>query len=925
MGSNEGRERIQPDPGAALPLRLVPGVGEYRDADGVLRSYVDPGATLARAPTARRAVNAFVRERAKDLGTGRTEIREVAADEGGATLNVVYQQFHQDLPVLGAGVRVAADTGRAAVVQVANTMEIDVSEAPDAWEDRGPDVAGKAALDPFREGYDSAAIVRDELVYLRDTSRPALPDADRATATLALLELGRRRPDGRLHLVHDLVVETTGPFEHFRVVVDAVAGELLWTENAGRYVTSTLKVFLPDPVTESDTTFDSTTKNVDLVGLLHDAQAEVAPAGPDGKFHLDGDWCRCLDWDAPAFPQPEPSTATFAFTNYPDDKTFLSANVYFWIDTFARYLRDLGNTALNDRMTKVEVDPQGTAGAGLSEWIGSTTPPRIRFDMTGVPGGADLGVIVHEYTHGVVQWLRTGLTGSLEYEHSVCDAMAGIYRDRFNPKGHRRTETFPFDNNAKDVPNSVRRLDLPQRFDDAGFDGYAADLRTSMLASALWQCYLGIGGANSDAGVREAAADQMITTLLEILLLVPADTADSKQNAVQLAERCIAADTALTGGVYTKVMDEAFVRQGLWARRPVDLFIADSPADTGILPSTDPFWTSPDIWVRNKDLSAGDDPEAGHQEPIEKQPNYLYVRVHNRGTVQAEADRFKVETWRCDPGTGMIWPDHFKSISKETIHEVIPPGGSVRVGPFPWTPTIADHECLIAVVSGADDPAVTDTLRTLHKSVSHHVLVKYDNNVGQRNVYPRKSVPGGRSKMTIRLRGGPAATTDSWELDATAMPEATRISIRTLSSLVNAASLSDVQVTEPGDVRCTLEMRGGTTAVVDGFPLAANAEVLADLTIDFSHDAVNLRNYDFVATQVQDNQVAGRITIEITAVKESEDLFFGNPRTHEVHITSCPFWDQLGPASKVPYFTLEDALARRYNGCAYCLPDANTG
>lgn len=85
-------------------------------------------------------------------------------------------------------------------------------------------------------------------------------------------------------------------------------------------------------------------------------------------------------------------------------------------------------------------------------------------------------------------------------------------------------------------------------------------------------------------------------------------------------------------------------------------------------------------------------------------PNYLYVRVHNRGTAEAQADRFTVETRRCDPGTGMTWPDHFKVISKEMINVPIPPGGSVRVGPFPWTPTIPDHECLIAVVDGSTTP-----------------------------------------------------------------------------------------------------------------------------------------------------------------------------------------------------------------------------
>ncbi|MEU1867744.1 hypothetical protein, partial [Streptomyces gardneri] len=71
--------------------------------------------------------------------------------------------------------------------------------------------------------------------------------------------------------------------------------------------------------------------------------------------------------------------------------------------------------------------------------------------------------------------------------------------------------------------------------------------------------------------------------------------------------------------------------------------------------------------------------------------------------------------------------------------------------------------------------------------------------------------------------------------------------------------------------------------------------------------------------------VVGRMTIQITAVKELDDFFFGNPRSGEIHINTCPYWPKLGPGSKVPFLRIEDALARGYNGCAYCLPDHNTG
>ncbi|MFF3942740.1 hypothetical protein [Streptomyces phaeofaciens] len=914
-------QKNMPGPQSDQPLRMVPGVGEYSDTDGVLRKFMDPGATLARASTARKAIDQFVKARSADLKADTIDLREVDSTEGAATLRVRFQQFHNDLPVLGATVQAVADVNQASVVQADNTGEAGVADAPDPEEAQALDDLKRVALAPFKDDFEAADVIKDQLAYLPDTTRPSLPEYDYPTASVALLKKGEK-PDGALHLVWDLLVETTGPFEHFRVVVDAIAGKLLWIELAGKYVTATLKVFMPDPVTESnDSTLSSGSGATTLNAFRHDVLAEVAPAS-GGKFHLDGDWFRCIDWDSPTFTQPEETSPLFSYDTYPKNRAFLSANAYYWLDSAARYLRTLGNVTLNANMVKVDVDPQGFNGADNSEWLGSATPPRIRFGEGGVPDDADFGVIVHEYTHGVFDWLGANHGGSGAYEHSICDVLPAIYRDRFNPNGFRRTETFPFDNNATDRWSTERSLDRAERFDDAGFGGYGPNLRNSMLGTALWRCYLGMGGDSSDPAVRVAAADAMIKTMLEMLLIVPDDTTTSRAHAVSMAQGCITADSALTGGLYSKVMDEAFVNQGLWARRPVDLYIADNPADLGAQPSGVPHWTSPDIWVRNNDISTGDNPELGHESPINNQPNYLYVRVHNRGLQASASGGFQVEAFRCDPGTGMIWPTHFQSLGTLVINQPIPAGGSVRVGPFIWTPQIVDHEGLVAVVHGAEDPAIT---ATLNGPVPHDRVIRFDNNVGQRNVAPQMAAPGGKTHMTITLRGALTSTTGSWHLDATALPDDTRISVRTLSRILEPSTLTNVDVTQAGSVRTTFEIKGGKTAVVDGFHLEANDRVAAEVTIDFSSQAEHLRLYPLVATQYQDGLIAGRMTIQITAVNELEDFFFGNPRSGELHISTCPYWSRLGAANKVPFLRAEDALARGYNGCAFCQPALNTG
>ena len=368
-----------------------------------------------------------------------------------------------------------------------NTLDVSVGGAPDPASARPIDAVTGTALRPFAADYGTAQVIGSRLAYLRDDSRPPIPEADYPTATRQLLQTGIPA-DARLHLVHEIQVETGDPFEHFRVMVDAIDGQLLFIELLGRYVSASGSVFVPDPVSESDDgTLSSTSTAATLNPFRHTVTFEVAPAS-GGQFRLDGDWFRAVDWDVPTFAVPSETTATFVYETHPADRHFLNVNTYYWLDSFARYLRTLGNPTLNANMSRVDVDSQGFNGADNSEWV----PGRPESDPLrrgrGVPDAADFGVVIHEYLHGVFDFLGSSHGGSGSYEHSFCDAIAAIYRDQHNPARHRRTETFPFDNNATDRWSTERTLDRAERFDDAGFAGYGANLRNSMLGTVIWVC-----------------------------------------------------------------------------------------------------------------------------------------------------------------------------------------------------------------------------------------------------------------------------------------------------------------------------------------------------------------------------------------------------------------------------------------------------
>ena len=353
----------------------------------------------------------------------------------------------------------------------------------------------------------------------------------------------------------------------------------------------------------------------------------------------------------------------------------------------------------------------------------------------------------------------------------------------------------------------------------------------------------------------------------------------------------------------------------------VDLYIRDSLADTGGQPSPVPHWTSPDIWVRN-DASDIDDPELGHQPPINGQPNYLYVRVRNRGAVGVPTGAARVRVYRCDPGTGMAWPRDFTVVGELVVGDPIAAGGAVRVGPFAWTPAIVDHECILAIASAPGDRSFPDSYSGL---LNHGLLVRYDNNVGQRNVAPVLSVPGGSQKVSLWLRGGAEPTDNVVTVDAAALPSDTALELRVPPRILNGALVEEFAQGDGTARWAKLGLRGGQVGRLSQVRLDAAARVPLNLAVDFSLEAEHLHRYPIVFSQEQAGVAAGKQTVEITAVKEVDDMFFGNPRTREVHVVSCVWWPQISVRNKVPFFALEDALARGYDGCAYCLPNANTG
>jgi hypothetical protein len=539
-----------------------------------VRSYFDAAprkAAPARKAAAARAFadsppngDAFLEAHRAEFKLEDIELRRETVKEGAATTSVRYEQRHHGLPVHGAHLVVGLSKAGGDPVSVVNKIDYELPAALTADQARltgqQADVAARAVLsDHFPEVVTSTprlVVYRAEEAAVAEEPRNL--SAEDSRRRRALYALGTGQP-GRVYLAYRIEADTKDAQGrdrgHWEIFIDAVTGEVLAVTDRRQYVTRKAYVFWPDPITSSGdanlswtspvATLDSLRKRVDLENLN-------APVG--GKYALSGTWVTSVDRESPRVPPP---TTTTDFEFSVKDRAFLSVMAYYWIDRFVVYLRGLGIATLNAAMTKpMPVDAQGVQGDDQSYFVVTGTGSYyLAFGEGGVPDASDPHVVVHEYGHAVHHFLGSRQGG---YEEGFNDFMAAAWLDRFNTRRFQRFSVFPWDNCAAVNWDDKRRLDLEERFDDARFRTYGMYLKGDILATALWDLFLALGGKSTAAAKRRKAADTVIRTYLEMLI-----TAADRSVAQDLANGLLVADQALNQGANKAAIKKAFRTRGL--------------------------------------------------------------------------------------------------------------------------------------------------------------------------------------------------------------------------------------------------------------------------------------------------------------------------------------------------------------------------
>ncbi len=359
-----------------------------------------------------------------------------------------------------------------------------------------------------------------------------------------------------------------------------------------------------------------------------------------------------------------------------------------------------------------------------------------------------------------------------------------------------------------------------------------------------------------------------------------------------------------------------------------DFFIRDDVADTGALPSGFPHWQSPDIWVRNAPPSQTENPMT-----VTSRRSSISQITCTYGSTTEGRPRPALSRWRLTAASrapACSGPPTFSRSAPAAA-----PGRRQRgLGPsraFRLTPTVVGHECLLAIVrTEADD---VGSLETVHgvtipagaaAALDHSLLVRFDNNVGQRNVAPVLAAPGASTQMGLMIRGLEAKGHHSVLIDAAELPSGTIIRAR-LANGVLSSGHTDIPVASRDARFTTLEMDGGRTGAIKDVEIGGNDSFVLTLGVDFSFNVTHLRRYPVRVQQTHHDAVVGSYTIELTAVKDLEDFFLGNRRSGELHVSTCQLWPRINKARLDTFERIDDAQARGYNGCRFCLAEADTG
>jgi thermolysin len=350
-----------------------------------------------------------------------------------------------------------------------------------------------------------------------------------------------------------------------------------------------------------------------------------------------------------------------------------------------------------------------------------------------------------------------------------------------------------------------------------------------------------------------------------------------------------------------------------------DIYVRDSLTDTGVIPSIGTLYLSPDVITRSAavaspqtafaDLANGD-----LGQPVEiGQPNYVYVRLQNRG---AEAGDVTVRVYWTDPGS-FANPSVWHLVGTTQANAVDP--GSMRVaGPITWA---ADnlppegHFCLVTELDDPLDPAPDKNLITTGDQYVRYI--SQSNNYAWRNIEVQDAIPGGVIDFKFMLRGPQTAERGDLLVDLTLLPLGSQARLRVARRLCEQTEMIGLRF-EKANLRYNYYLLTlGTVNYLNRIPFEANDSSEAHLYVTLPEEIRG--TCALQAMQRFNGAISSRQNIVINVLTETSFEYIGNSRSREVHKKGCKWIGKMTKSNMVGFRTLEHAHLEGYDNCAFCI------
>jgi hypothetical protein len=359
-----------------------------------------------------------------------------------------------------------------------------------------------------------------------------------------------------------------------------------------------------------------------------------------------------------------------------------------------------------------------------------------------------------------------------------------------------------------------------------------------------------------------------------------------------------------------------------------DLHMRDNLQDTGIEPSVGAtLCRSPDVNHYRQQLM---DPQAtlgslaaqGRDDLFEGveigQPNYVYVRVRNRGYSASDAE---VDVYWTLPST-LPTPASWHPIGTINVPSVAVDEFKVA-GPLTWPSSeipVDGHYCFVAILGNANDPKPDHNAIT--SSAEFHDFIRDNNNVVWKNFDVSDAFAGSYHRYDFQIQGWPRVSQRSdLEIEVAELPAGTEVELRILKRLTEGATADGLSLSDETAIYRRYIVTSHVWGALRDMPLKSSDNTEATLYLTFPEHALD-GAYELSVVQRIDGLEMGRVTKRIVV---GDYPFVANRNSGEVHRSNCVWVQRMSSRNKVAYREVELALHHGYNGCRYCLPEYDTG